>query len=96
MQKCKINKTTCLGYNKRTEECCGIENCKHKVEHMDKKEAIKIAKRIKEECNNNEICCYCAFCVTDEYWGDLCLAKSMLITSEGLSEDKNFIIRKGE
>ena len=41
MQKCKI------GYNKRTKECCSIENCKYKVEHIDKKRSNKDSKKNK-------------------------------------------------
>ena len=54
MQKCKINKTTCCGYNKETKECNSIENCQHKVVYMDKEEAEEIMKKIKEECDKHD------------------------------------------
>ena len=61
MQKCKVNKTTCCGYNKGTKECNSIENCKHKVVYMDKEEAEEIIKKIKEECDKHDRCNDCAF-----------------------------------
>ena len=61
MQKCKVNKTTCCGYNKETKECNSIENCKHKVVYMDKEEAEEIMKKIKEECDKHDSCNGCAF-----------------------------------
>ena len=61
MQKCKINKTTCCGYNKETKECNSIENCQHKVVYMDKEEAEGIIKKIKEECDKHNRCNDCVF-----------------------------------
>ena len=61
MQKCKVNKTTCCGYNKETKECNSIENCQHKVVYMDKEEAEEIMKKIKEECDKHDSCNGCAF-----------------------------------
>ena len=49
MQKCKINKLSCFGCDKKTGECYSIENCQHKVVYMDKEEAEEIIKKIKEE-----------------------------------------------
>lgn len=31
MQKCKINKENCCGYNKKTKTCHSIENCQYKI-----------------------------------------------------------------
>ena len=61
MQKCKINKLSCFGCDKKTGECYSIENCKYKVVYMDKEEADTIVKEIRAECTKHEECSDCAF-----------------------------------
>ena len=61
MQKCKINKLSCFGCDKKTGECYSIENCQHKVVYMDKEEADTIVKEIRVECTKHEECSDCAF-----------------------------------
>ena len=61
MQKCKVNKTTCCGYNKETKECNSIENCQHKVTYMSQTEADTIVTEIRAECTKHEECSDCAF-----------------------------------
>ena len=61
MQKCKINKLSCFGCDKKTGECNSIENCKYKVVYMDKEEAEGIIKKIKEECDKHNRCNDCVF-----------------------------------
>ncbi len=61
MQKCKINKLSCCGYNKETKECNSIENCKEQIECMEKEEVINIIRDIQRECNNFLTCNKCGF-----------------------------------
>ena len=61
MQKCKINKLSCCGCDKKTSECYSIENCKYKVVYMDKEEVEGIMKKIKEECDKHDRCNDCDF-----------------------------------
>lgn len=61
MQKCKINKLSCCGCDKKTSECYSIENCQHKVVCMNKLEALEIMEKIKDECSKHEQCDDCPF-----------------------------------
>lgn len=71
MQKCKIDRDTCCGYNKKTKTCHSIENCKYKISiYEEDKKVIESIKNIMEYCGGRKI--ECEDCILGPKSGNFC------------------------